>query len=51
VDKLIAERVKGSLEYWDGVTHQHAFSLPKFIRKAVAKQTRIVTDAHPLIFA
>jgi spermidine synthase len=50
VDKLIAERVKGSLEYWDGVTHQHAFSLPKFIRKAVAKQTRIVTDAHPLIF-
>jgi len=51
VDKLIAERVKGSLEYWDGVTHQHAFSLPKFIRKAVAKQTRVVTDAHPLIFA
>jgi spermidine synthase len=51
VDKLIAERVKGSLEYWDGVTHQHAFSLPKFIRKAVAKQTRIVTDANPLILA
>src|SRR5256712_3316182 len=51
VDKLIAERGQGSLEYWDGVTHQHAFSLPKFIRKAVAKQTRIVTDAHPLTFA
>ena len=51
VDKLIAERMKGSLEYWDGVTHQHAFSLPKFIRKAVAKQTRIVTDAKPLILS
>ena len=51
VDKLIAERIKGSLEYWDGVTHQHAFSLPKFIRKAIAKQTRIVTDANPLIFS
>ena len=51
VDKLVAERVKGTLEYWDGVTHQHAFSLPKFIRKAVAKQTRIVTDANPLIFS
>jgi spermidine synthase len=51
VDKLIAERVKGSLEYWDGVTHQHAFSLPKFIRKAIAKQTRIVTDANPLLFS
>lgn len=51
VDQLIAERLKGSLEYWDGVTHQHAFSLPKFIRKAIAKQTRIVTDANPLIVA
>jgi len=51
VDTLIAERIKGSLEYWDGVTHQHAFSLPKFIRKAIAKQTRIVTDANPLIFS
>ena len=49
VDKLITERIKGSLEYWDGVTHQHAFSLPKFIRKSIAKQTRIVTDANPLI--
>jgi spermidine synthase len=49
VDKLIGDRIKGSLEYWDGVTHQHAFSLPKFIRKAIAKQTRIVTDANPLI--
>ena len=49
VDKLIADRIKGSLEYWDGVTHQHAFSLPKFIRKSIAKQTRVVTDANPLI--
>jgi spermidine synthase len=51
IDKLIAERIKGSLEYWDGVTHQHAFGLPKFIRKAIAKQTRVVTDANPLIVA
>jgi len=49
VDKLIAERIKGTLEYWDGVTHQHAFSLPKFIRRSIAKQTRVVTDANPLI--
>src|SRR5882762_4195672 len=51
VDKLIAERVKGPLDYWDGQTHQHAFSLPKFIRKAIDAQTRVVTDAHPLIMA
>jgi len=49
VDRLIAERVRGGLEYWDGTTHQHAFALPKFIRKAVAAATRISTDAHPLI--
>ena len=51
VDKLIAERVRGQLDYWDGATHQHAFSLPKFIRKAIDAQTRIVTDANPLIMA
>jgi len=49
VDALVAERVKGELGYWDGATHQHAFCLPKHVRKAIATQTRIVTDANPLI--
>jgi len=49
VDRLVAERIRGSLEYWDGQTHQHAFALPKFIRKAIAACTRVSTDAHPLI--
>jgi len=49
VDALVAERVRGQLAYWDGTTHQHAFALPKHIRKAIAEQTRIVTDANPLI--
>jgi spermidine synthase len=51
VDRLIADRVRGSLEYWDGVTHQHSFALPKFIRKAMDAQTRVSTDANPLIVA
>jgi spermidine synthase len=51
VDRAIAERVGGTLAYWDGQTHHHAFSLPKFIRRAIDAQTRIVTDAHPLIVA
>lgn len=51
VDKLIGERMSGQLDYWDGATHQHAFSLPKFIRTAIDAQTRVVTDAHPLIMA
>jgi hypothetical protein len=41
--------VKGPLAYWDGQTHQHAFHLPKFIRRAIDEQRRVVTDAHPLI--
>ncbi len=50
IDRLIGERVRGTLAYWDGETHQHAFALPKHIRAAVAAETRISTDAAPLIF-
>jgi spermidine synthase len=50
MDKLIAERLPGArLGYWDGLTHQHAFSIPKHIRAAIDAQTRVITDAHPLI--
>ncbi|HUF91457.1 MAG TPA: polyamine aminopropyltransferase [Candidatus Limnocylindria bacterium] len=49
VDKLVAERIKGPLAYWDGQTHQHSFGLPRFIRTQIDAQTRVVTDAHPLI--
>ncbi|PYM44355.1 MAG: spermidine synthase [Candidatus Rokuibacteriota bacterium] len=51
IDKLIAERVGGTLTYWDGLTHQHAFALPKFLRKAIDAETRVSTDAHPLTFS
>jgi spermidine synthase len=50
IDKLVSERLPGSaLGYWDGLTHQHAFSIPKHIRTAIDAQTRVITDAHPLI--
>jgi len=49
VDDAIAKRLKKPLRYWDGVTHQHSFALPRFIRDAVAVETRVVTDAAPLI--
>jgi spermidine synthase len=49
VDRLIAERVRGTLEYWDGTTHQHSFALPKYIRKALDAETRVISDARPLI--
>jgi spermidine synthase len=50
VDKLIAERLPGvRLGYWDGMTHQHVYSLPRHVREALDGQTRVVTDANPLI--
>jgi spermidine synthase len=49
VDKLVADRIKAPLAYWDGQTHQHSFGLPRFIRTQIDAQTRVVTDAHPLI--
>jgi len=49
VDEQIAKRLRKPLRYWDGITHQHSFALPKFIREAVAAETRVVTDAEPLI--
>ena len=49
IDRLIGERIKGTMAYWDGQTHQHAFHLPRHIRAAIDAQTRVVTDANPLI--
>jgi spermidine synthase len=50
VDRIIADRLPGvRLGYWDGVTHQHVYSLPRHIRAAIDAQTRVVTDANPLI--
>lgn len=51
VDRLAADRIKGTLDYWDGVTHQHCFALPKHLRKAIDAETRISTDAQPLVFS
>ena len=49
VDRLIAERVPAGLAHWDGITHQHGFALPRYIRLAIDAQTRVSTDANPLI--
>src|SRR2546428_11917639 len=51
IDKLVAERVGAPLDYWDGLTHQHALGLPKFLRKPTDAETRAPTAPHPLIFS
>jgi len=34
INKLISQRIKGELKYYDGETHNHLFHLPKYLRGA-----------------
>jgi len=50
VDRLIAQRLDpGDLGYWDGQAHLHSFNLPKFLRRALLSNDRVITDSNPLI--
>jgi spermidine synthase len=47
IDKRIAARSL-KLRYYDGLTHQYMFSVPKPIRKYLDEQTRSISDQEPL---
>ncbi|NLM52628.1 MAG: polyamine aminopropyltransferase [Firmicutes bacterium] len=49
VDKRLQERQIKDLLYYDGLTHQNMFSVPKDIRTAIAQENRIIADDQPLI--
>ncbi len=48
VNRLIAERLGRELDFYDGESHQGMFSLPKFLRKGIAEETRINLDEAPV---
>ena len=48
IDRRIAERITGELRSYDGIAHQGMFAVPKFLREAVAAETRVITRAEPL---
>ena len=48
VDLLIEKRVGAKLRFFDGLTQQGMFSVPKYLRDAIADETRIITKAGPL---
>lgn len=48
IDRRIAARSLKGLKFYDGLTHQGMFSLPKYLRNALAAQTRLITDNEPL---
>ena len=49
IDRRISERVTRELRYYDGITHQALFNVPKYVRKALKEQTHINMDNNPLM--
>jgi len=48
VERRISSRMKKDLRFYDGLTHQDLFSLPKCLREAMEREKRIVTEKEPL---
>jgi len=48
VDKLIKERIRGELRFYDGITHQWMFTLPKPIRSILDSHNDVATDSNPI---
>jgi len=48
IDDRISARSLNGLKFYDGQSHQGVFSLPKYLRSELSKQTRLITDNEPL---
>ena len=48
VDNRISSGALTGLKFYDGQTHQGIFSLPKYLRDALSRQKRLITDKEPL---
>ncbi|KSW12623.1 spermidine synthase [Pyrodictium occultum] len=48
VDRLIRERIRGTLRFYDGATHEWMFTLPKPIRDSLERYTDVATDSNPV---
>lgn len=47
IDRRISSRVKRDLRFYDGLTHQSLFSLPRHLRKAIDEEKRVITEKEP----
>ena len=48
IDNRVSARSLGNLNFYDGLSHQGMFSLPKYLRSELSRQTRLITDSNPL---
>ena len=51
VEKLVEERIKKGLKFYDGASHLNMFSLPKYLRQGFQQESRINRDASPVFMA
>ncbi len=49
VDHRISARLSGGLRFYDGLTQQGIFSLPRHLRQKLSKGKRVITDSKPLV--
>jgi len=48
IDERISARIRGNLRFYDHLTHQSIFSLPKHVRSRLAEEQRLIEDNAPL---
>ena len=48
VDARLRERGVSNLRFYDGEAHRGMFAMPKYVRAAVAAETRVITRDNPL---
>jgi spermidine synthase len=48
VGRRISSRIGAGLRFYDGITHQGMFSVPRYLREAIASESRIITRDKPL---
>ena len=48
IDTRLAARVTRPLLYYDGITNQGLFHLPKYLREGLAQEGRLITRDNPL---
>ena len=47
VDRRISSNISRTLRFYDGITHQGLFSLPKHLRQAIKEETTVITTEQP----
>jgi spermidine synthase len=48
IDKRICQRIGQSLRFYDGITHQRLFHLPRYVRESLARPRPISRDDSPI---